>query len=76
VPLYSHETDEYVLASKAPICVEYKVSTTEEFDCIADHGTAYTSSDIDFTVKVEAKNLTPYTRYCEFLLRYNSSDMI
>jgi alkaline phosphatase D len=53
------------MASKAPVCVSYKVSTAEDFSCVVDHGTAYTSSDIDFTVKVEAKNLAPYTRYCE-----------
>jgi len=27
VPLYSHETAEYVKASKAPVCVDYKVAS-------------------------------------------------
>ena len=28
-----------------------------------DSGKVFTSSDVDFTVKVEAKNLKPYTNY-------------
>lgn len=67
VPLYSHETAEYVKASKAPVCVDYKV--TNDAKQIVDSGTVYTSSDIDYTVKVEAKNLRPYTRYSEFMGR-------
>ncbi|PMD44910.1 hypothetical protein L207DRAFT_551834 [Hyaloscypha variabilis F] len=63
VPLYSHETDDYVKASKAPVCVSYKVSTDAAMNNCVDQGTAYTSSDIDYTVKVEAKNLKAYTRY-------------
>ena len=47
----------------APICVNYQVSTSKTFsDCI-DKGTAYTSSDVDYTVKVEAKGLVPFTTY-------------
>jgi alkaline phosphatase D len=67
VPLYSHETDDYVKASKAPVCVSYKVSTDAAMKNCVDKGTAYTSSDIDYTVKVEAKNLKGYTRYCELI---------
>jgi alkaline phosphatase D len=63
VPLYNHETSEYVKASKCPICVEYVVSTDESCSQVVDSGKAYTSSDIDYTVKVEAKNLQPFTRY-------------
>lgn len=33
-----------------------------------NQGTVYTSSDTDYTVKVEAKNLKPYTQYCELQL--------
>lgn len=51
VPLYSHETEQYVKASPNPICVEYRVGTDGNFSSIADKGTAYTTSDIDFTVK-------------------------
>lgn len=65
VDLYSHEVDDYVKASKAPVCVEWKISTGEDLKTVADSGTAYTSSDVDFTVKVEAKKLKPFTTYCE-----------
>ncbi|KAE9375298.1 hypothetical protein N431DRAFT_402686 [Stipitochalara longipes BDJ] len=63
VPLYSHETGDYVKASKAPVCVSYKVATDTAMKNSVDQGTAYTSSDVDYTVKVEAKNLKAYTRY-------------
>lgn len=66
VPLCSHETEEYVKASKAPVCVDYKVATDAAMKNCVDSGTAYTSSDIDYTMKVEAKNLKAYTQYCEF----------
>lgn len=65
MPLYNHDTDVYVKASKAPVCVGYKVATDSAMKNSVDEGTIYTSSDIDFTVKVETKNLKPYTRYCE-----------
>lgn len=52
VPLYNHDTQEYVALSKAPICVEYKVASDEELSDVLDSGTIYTSSDIDYTVKV------------------------
>jgi alkaline phosphatase D len=52
VQLYSHETDSYVQASKAPVCVQWKISTSKDLSSVVDSGTAYTSSDVDFTVKV------------------------
>lgn len=52
VPLYNHDTQEYVSLSTAPICVEYKVASDEELANVVDSGTVYTSSDIDYTVKV------------------------
>lgn len=52
VPLYNHDTQEYVSLSKAPICVEYKVASDEGLGDVVDSGTIYTSSDIDYTVKV------------------------
>jgi alkaline phosphatase D len=52
VDLYSHEVDDFVKASKAPVCVNWKISTGEDLKSVADSGTAYTSSDVDFTVKV------------------------
>lgn len=65
VPLYDHSSDDYVKKSDSPVCVDWKISTSESFASVADSGTAYTSSDVDFTVKVEAKKLAPYTVYCE-----------
>ncbi|KAF2493175.1 phosphodiesterase/alkaline phosphatase D precursor [Lophium mytilinum] len=63
VPLYNHDTEEYVATSNAPVCVQYKIATDKGCKSVADSGTVYTSSDIDYTVKVEAKNLKPYTTY-------------
>ncbi|KAF1990111.1 phosphodiesterase/alkaline phosphatase D precursor [Aulographum hederae CBS 113979] len=63
VPLYSHERNEYVKISTAPICVNYKVSTSKSMKHVVSKGTAYTTSDIDFTVKVEAGGLKPFTWY-------------
>lgn len=59
-PLYGHGPQQ---VSTAPVCVEYKVARTPDFKEVESSGTAYTSSDIDYTVKVEAKNLTAWTRY-------------
>lgn len=66
VALYDHDNDAYVAKSKSPVCVDWQISTTDSFDTIADSGTAYTSSDVDYTVKVEAKNLEPFTTYCGY----------
>lgn len=64
VPLYNHDTEQYVKASKAPVCVQYKISEDQNLEDCVDEGTAYTSSDIDYTVKIEAKGLKPFTQYC------------
>jgi alkaline phosphatase D len=53
-----------VIASKAPVCVNYKVATDASMKNYIDQGTVYTSSNNDYTVKPEAKNIKPYTRYC------------
>ncbi|KAF2104241.1 alkaline phosphatase-like protein [Rhizodiscina lignyota] len=65
VPLYNHETESYVKASTAPICVNWKVGTEKSMadSCIVSKGTAYTTSDIDYTVKVEAGGLKPFSTY-------------
>ncbi|KAL8359046.1 hypothetical protein RB598_007752 [Gaeumannomyces tritici] len=63
VALYSHETEKYVKASAAPVCLQWSVSESRDLGSPADSGTAYTSSDIDYTVKVEARNLKPFTTY-------------
>ncbi|KAF7187238.1 Alkaline phosphatase D [Pseudocercospora fuligena] len=61
VPLYNHGPNQTV--STAPVCVEFKVAKTSDFAHVESSGKAYTSSDIDYTVKVEASNLTAWTRY-------------
>lgn len=38
--------------SKSPVCLKYKVSKDKDFTKIADKGTVFTSSDVDYTVKV------------------------
>jgi alkaline phosphatase D len=63
VPLYNHDTEQYIKGSKNPICVEYRVAADKNLSSIIDQGTAYTTSDIDYTLKVEAKNLQPFTTY-------------
>ena len=63
VPLYNHDTQDYVRASSNPVCVSYEVATDSTFSQLSFRGRAYTSSDIDYTVKVEAKGLQPFTQY-------------
>ncbi|KFA56390.1 hypothetical protein S40293_05065 [Stachybotrys chartarum IBT 40293] len=62
-PLFNHDTDVYVEASAHPVCVEWKIATTRCFTHVADSGVVYTSSDIDWTVKIEARNLEAFTNY-------------
>lgn len=55
VDLYSHETEAYIKADANPICVEWKVYKEHKdkpSKKIAAEGKAYTTSDIDFTLKV------------------------
>ncbi|KAA6413449.1 MAG: hypothetical protein FRX48_03195 [Lasallia pustulata] len=68
VPLYNpvpiqNDTSENAPPSTAPICVNFKIATDKALSRVVDSGTAYTSSDIDYTVKVEAQKLSPYTQY-------------
>lgn len=54
VPLWNHDNDKYIKADAHPICVEWKVFRANGMrvhDVVAA-GKAYTTSDIDFTVKV------------------------
>ncbi|KAL8369720.1 hypothetical protein RB595_000178 [Gaeumannomyces hyphopodioides] len=62
-PLYSHETDRYVKACAASVCLQWSVSEFKDLGSPADSSTAYTGSDIDYTVKVKAMNLRPFTTY-------------
>lgn len=61
VPLYWHGPN--LTVSTAPVCVDYQVSESKDFKDVCSKGRAYTSSDVDYTVKVEAKGLKPFTRY-------------
>ncbi|KAB5528007.1 PhoD-like phosphatase-domain-containing protein [Coniochaeta sp. 2T2.1] len=70
VPLYNHDTEPYIKADAHPICVEWKVWKAAPIKCrqaspgnAVSSGTAYTTSDVDFTVKVEAGKLQPFTSY-------------
>lgn len=64
VDLYNHETDKYIKADPNPICVDWAVwEPTEQTgkgkgkgkgkrQTVVSSGKAYTTSDIDYTVKV------------------------
>ncbi|KAJ4253888.1 hypothetical protein NW762_010286 [Fusarium torreyae] len=64
-PLYSYETKKFIDADPNPICLEWRVYHPGKNDSksAVSSGKAYTTSDIDYTVKVEAKNLKPLTTY-------------
>lgn len=55
--LYNHDTQQYVEASQNPICVEWTISEQEDLQNATSSGKAYTSSDIDYTIKVEASGI-------------------
>ncbi|KAF2461987.1 PhoD-like phosphatase-domain-containing protein [Lineolata rhizophorae] len=63
VPLYNHETAMYVQMSTHPVCLDYTVATDDAMEDIVNTGRVFTSSDIDYTVKVEATSLDPFTTY-------------
>ncbi|KXJ95843.1 alkaline phosphatase-like protein [Microdochium bolleyi] len=69
VALYSHDTQTYIDANPHPVCVEWAVFTcgadgrAAADQAVVSSGKAYTTSDIDFTVKVEAGGLQPFTTY-------------
>ncbi|KAK4118692.1 hypothetical protein N657DRAFT_627997 [Parathielavia appendiculata] len=49
-------------SSKAA-CVEFKIATDQALTDVVDQGRAYTTSDVDYTVKFEAGGLQPFTTY-------------
>lgn len=56
-PLYNHETQRYIEADPNPICLEWAVFDSNPSDGTGEvvvGGEAYTTSDIDYTVKVRA----------------------
>lgn len=52
VPIYS-EGPEAAPPSTAPVCVSYRVATDNAFSSVVDSGQVYTSSDVDYTLKVD-----------------------
>ena len=53
VPYFSHETEKYIKASSSPICVDWKVHESRNTTGKpVSSGRAYTTSDIDYTIKV------------------------
>lgn len=52
--LYNHETEEYVRASKHRVCTQWRIASDVNLTRVVDHGTAYTTSDVDFTIKVDS----------------------
>lgn len=62
VPIYT-ETDGAHVVSNAPVCLNYKVAKDAQLKQVVGSGVVFTSSDIDYTVKVEANHLQPFTTY-------------
>lgn len=56
VPLYNpvpiYNESEITPPSTAPVCVKYNVASDNAFAKVVDSGMAYTSSDVDYTLKV------------------------
>ena len=61
VPIQGQAVEKLPPASKAPICIKYKVAKDKALAEEVDSGTAYTSSDVDYTIKVGThfKSLSP-----------------
>lgn len=53
VPIQGHH-EKPPPPSTAPICVNYKVAKDKDFTQVVDSGLAYTSSDLDYTLKVRS----------------------
>ena len=55
-PLWNHDNEKYIKADPHPICVEWKVLKSKcanKTENVVATGKAYTTSDIDYTVKVK-----------------------
>ncbi|CAH0034697.1 unnamed protein product [Clonostachys rhizophaga] len=77
VPLYNHDTQPYIDADPHPICLEWSVYKSNNGTAAKEavtRGTAFTTSDIDFTVKVEATGLEPFTDYFYQFIVCNSEN--
>lgn len=70
VPLYSHDTQTYIQADPSPICVDWAVFPPEGGGLTGvASGTAYTTSDIDYTVKVSRAILFSFSFSFSFFQR-------
>ena len=58
VPIYN-DTDENLPPSTSPVCVQYKIAKDKALQNVVDSGTAYTSSDVDYTLKVPNSVISP-----------------
>lgn len=64
VPIFqSNDTDQHKPVSNAPVCLNWKITSDQGLTAVVDSGTVHTSSDVDYTVKVEATKLRPFTQY-------------
>jgi len=63
VAYFSHETEKYIKASQSPICVDWKITTGQNMTGQSiSSGRAYTTSDIDYTVKVGSERIVTKMR--------------
>ncbi|XP_006457006.1 hypothetical protein AGABI2DRAFT_154430 [Agaricus bisporus var. bisporus H97] len=49
--------------ANVPVCVSFKIATSDDFRHPVDTGDVFTTYDVDFTVKVEATRLRADTKY-------------
>ncbi|KEF56307.1 alkaline phosphatase [Exophiala aquamarina CBS 119918] len=64
VPIFqSNDTDQHKPVSNAPVCLNWKIASDQGLTAVVDSGRVHTSSDVDYTVKVEATKLKPFTQY-------------
>lgn len=52
VGLYDHDNEAYVSRSAHPVCVEWRIFQEKDSTEAVDQGEVWTSSDVDWTVKV------------------------
>lgn len=77
VLLWTRAQPTQTAAVDVPVCVSYAVYSSADLSGkVLSSGTAYTSYDVDFTVKVLASNLQPLTHYWyQFANCVNSSEV-
>lgn len=52
VPIYDDHNETLPTASKQAVCLNWKIATDKALSDVKDSGVVYTSSDVDYTVKV------------------------